>query len=91
MKEALGSHWGSFRVALRWLWGRNRLAINTLCGGFDVALRWLELTFRGFSFQHFSFCQSVAFCGIDGMRDFHAFAACSLGSNSNVQSPKSER
>jgi hypothetical protein len=30
------------------------LAINTLCGGFDVALMWLELTFRGFSFQHFS-------------------------------------
>jgi hypothetical protein len=25
-------------VALRWLWGRNPLAINTLWGGFDVAL-----------------------------------------------------
>jgi hypothetical protein len=26
------------RVALGWLWGRNRLAINRLWGGFDVAL-----------------------------------------------------
>jgi hypothetical protein len=25
-------------VALGWLWGRNRLAINRLCGGFGVAL-----------------------------------------------------
>src|ERR1035441_504164 len=33
--------WGSIVVALGWLWGRNRLAINTLCGGFDVALMWL--------------------------------------------------
>jgi hypothetical protein len=39
------------------------LAINTLWGGFEVALVWLELTFRGFSFQHFSFCQSVALGG----------------------------
>jgi hypothetical protein len=30
------------------------LPINTLWGGFEVALKWLELTFRGFSFQHFS-------------------------------------
>jgi hypothetical protein len=28
-------------VALRWLWGAYRLAINTHWGGFDVALRWL--------------------------------------------------
>jgi len=26
---------------LGWLWGRNRLAINRLCGGFDMALMWL--------------------------------------------------
>ena len=28
-------------MALGWLWGAYRLAINTLCSGFDVALMWL--------------------------------------------------
>ena len=28
----------SLGVALKWLWGRNQLAINTLCGGLGVAL-----------------------------------------------------
>ena len=32
-------------VALGWLWGRNPLAINTLCGGFDVALGGLRRYF----------------------------------------------
>jgi hypothetical protein len=30
--------WWSLGGALGWLWVRNQLAINTLCGGFDVAL-----------------------------------------------------
>ena len=30
-----------FGVALGWLWGAYRLAINRLWGGFDVALVWL--------------------------------------------------
>jgi hypothetical protein len=38
MKVALRSHWGGFGVALRWLSGRNPLAINRLWGGFDMAL-----------------------------------------------------
>jgi hypothetical protein len=29
------------QVALGWLWGAYRLAINRLCSGFDVALMWL--------------------------------------------------
>jgi len=37
---ALGSHWGGFEVALRWLSGAYRLATNTLSGGSDVALMW---------------------------------------------------
>ena len=35
---ALVEPWGRIGVALEWLWSRNRLAINTLCGGFDIAL-----------------------------------------------------
>ena len=31
---------GSLEVALGWLWGRNRLPINKLWGGFEVALGW---------------------------------------------------
>jgi hypothetical protein len=49
---ALGSHWvrigvallalyGGFMVALWWLSGAYRLAINRLWGGSDVALMWL--------------------------------------------------
>jgi hypothetical protein len=30
--------WSGFGVALGWLWGRNRLAINRLWDGFEVAL-----------------------------------------------------
>ena len=37
MRWLVGGLW----VALGWLWGRNRLAINRLCSGFDVALMWL--------------------------------------------------
>jgi hypothetical protein len=40
-------------VALRWLWGRNALAINTLWGGFDVALGGFAQPIS--AFQHFSF------------------------------------
>src|ERR1035437_3047671 len=39
---ALEELWGRIGVALGWLWGRNRLPINTLCGAFDVAFRWLR-------------------------------------------------
>src|ERR1035437_1812649 len=50
---ALGSHRGSFRVALGWLWGRNRLPINTLWGGFGLALGGFV---RPFFILHSSFC-----------------------------------
>jgi len=62
---ALGSHWGRIGVALGWLWSRNWLPINTLCGGFEVALMW-PFWFQYFSFQHFSFCQNVALGGFAG-------------------------
>jgi hypothetical protein len=47
------------------------LPTNTLWGGFDVAL-------GGFLLSAFCFCRSVALGGCDSMRDFHAFATCSL-------------
>ena len=35
-------------MALGWLWGAYRLAINTLWGGFDVALMWLWVALGSF-------------------------------------------
>jgi hypothetical protein len=49
------------------------LAINRLWGGFEVALVWLELTFRGFSFQHFSlsaFARVWLWVALPGLSDF---------------------
>ena len=57
---ALGSHWGRIGVALGWLWSRNWLPINTLCGGFDVAL-------GGFAVLRFPAIQNALFSRIRRM------------------------
>ena len=59
-------------MALGWLWGAYRLAINTLCGGFDVALMW------PFWFQHFSFCHDVALGGFPQCGPYFCFLLSAL-------------
>jgi hypothetical protein len=56
---ALETHWGRIVGALGWLWSRNRLPINTLCGGFDVALGGLRGAAPPLLFSTFCFLLSL--------------------------------